>query len=144
MGTLAQTAQWVGKAGTSSRVSTGSDRILGQGGGDLLIHGPIGESSKHSILSGAEGDDIFLAENVPALKDIVWCGSGFDRVLADSKGVLADNCEKVRLVDGSRAEVLKQEEAFLESLPQAVRGFFDCHNDCQNFFEEQLAPLPGG
>jgi Ca2+-binding RTX toxin-like protein len=118
---------------------TGSDRILGQGGGDFLIHGPIEESSKHNILSGAEGEDIFLVENVPALKDIVWCGSGFDRVVADSKDLVAEDCEKVRLVRGSRAEVLKQEETFLESLPQAERRFFDCHN----FFEEQLAPFPG-
>jgi Ca2+-binding RTX toxin-like protein len=123
---------------------TGSDRMLGQGGGDLLIDGAIDESSKHDVLSGGEGDDIFLAENVPAVKDIVWCGSGFDRVVADSKDVVADDCEKVRLVHGSRAEVLKQEEAFLESLPQAVRRFFDCQNDCENFFEEQLAPFPGG
>jgi Ca2+-binding RTX toxin-like protein len=123
---------------------TGSDRLLGQGGGDLLIHGPIGESSKHNVLSGAEGEDIFFADNVPAVKDIVWCGSGFDRLMADSKDVVAEDCEKVLLVRGSRAEVLKQEEAFLETLPQAERRFFDCHNDCQNFFEEQLAPFPGG
>jgi hypothetical protein len=43
----------------------------------------------------------------------------------------------VRVVHGSKAEVLDQEDAFFESLPPAVREFFD------TFFEEQLAPFPG-
>ena len=114
---------------------TGSDRILG-GGGDLLIHGPIEESSKLNVLSGGEGEDIFLGENVPAVKDIVSCGGGFDRAMADSKDVVADDCEKVRVVHGSKAEVLDQEDAFFESLPPATREFFD------TFFDEQLAPFP--
>jgi hypothetical protein len=42
----------------------------------------------------------------------------------------------VRVVHGSFEEVLNQEEAFIESLPPAVREFFD------TFFEEQLAPFP--
>jgi hypothetical protein len=114
---------------------TGSDRMLGQGGGDLLIDGAIDESSKHDVLSGGEGDDIFLGENVPAVKDIVLCGSGFDRAMADSKDVVADDCEKVRVVHGSEAEVIQQEEAFFESLPPATREFFDT-------FFERLTPDP--
>lgn len=117
---------------------TGTDRMLGEGGGDLLVDGPLGEGSKNDVLSGGEGDDIFLADHVPAVKDTVSCGGGFDRAVADSKDVVADDCEKVRVVHGSKKEVLKQEDAFFKSLPPAQRKFFD------TFFEEQLAPFPAG
>jgi hypothetical protein len=52
--------------------------------------------------------------------------------------VVADDCEKVRVVHGSNAEVLKQEDAFFETLPPATIKFFD------TFFDEQLAPFPNG
>jgi hypothetical protein len=123
--------------------STGSDGLLGQGGGDWLVDGNFYDASKDDVLSGGEGDDILFAYHVPAVRDIVSCGSGFDRLMADRKDVVAPDCEKVLLVHGSRAEVMKQDEAFLESLPPAERRFFDCQNHCQNFFEEQLAPFPG-
>ena len=64
------------------------------------------------------------------------CGGGFDRAMVDSKDVVADDCEKVRVVHGSFEEVLEQEEAFFESLPPEVGRFFF------TFFEEQLAPFP--
>jgi hypothetical protein len=117
---------------------TGSDRMLGEGGGDQIVDGPIGEGSKDDVLSGGDGDDFFFADHVPAVKDIVSCGGGFDRVLADSKDVVAYDCEKVLVVHGSKAEVRQQEDAFFESLPPATREFFD------TFFEEQLAPFPNG
>jgi hypothetical protein len=112
--------------------------MVGGAGGDFLVDGEIDESSKNDILSGGGGDDILIADNVPAVKDIVSCGGGFDRVVADSKDVVADDCEKVLVVHGSKKEVLKQEDAFFESLPPATREFFD------TFFEEQLAPFPNG
>jgi len=96
----------------------------------------IDEASKHDVLSGGAGDDILIADHFPAVKDIVSCGGGFDRAVADSKDVVADDFETVRVVHGSRAQVLDQEEAFIESLPPAQREFFD------TFFEEQLAPFP--
>jgi Ca2+-binding RTX toxin-like protein len=125
---------------------TGSDRMLGGGGGggDFFIDGPLDEASKDDVLSGGDGDDIFLGHHVPAVKDIVSCGSGFDRVMADSKDVVADDCEKVRVVHGTEAEVLDQEDAFKKSLPRAVREFFDAENGFENFEEEQLAPFPAG
>jgi hypothetical protein len=112
--------------------------MLGEGGGDLLIDGPLGEASKNDVLSGGDGDDILLGDHVPAVKDIVSCGGGFDRVVADSQDVVADDCEMVRVVHGSKAEVRQQEDAFFRSLPPAMREFFD------TFFEEQLAPSPIG
>ena len=123
---------------------TGSDRMLGQAGGDWLVDGNLYDASKDDVLSGGEGDDILFAYHVPAVRDIVSCGSGFDRVVADSKDVVAADCEKVRVVHGTEAEVLKQDGAFIESLPTATKEFFDAENNFANFFEEQLAPFPAG
>ena len=88
------------------------------------------------ILSGGDGDDIFAADNVPATKDTVSCGRGFDRIIADKKDVVASDCEKVQVVHGSEEEVLEQEDEFFESLPPALYVIFE------TFFEEQLAPFP--
>jgi hypothetical protein len=88
-----------------------------------------------STLSAGDGDDIILADHVPATKDVVSCGGGFDRALADRKDVVADDCEKLRVVQGTEAEVLKQENAFFESLPQADSEYFGT-------FFDRLAPDP--
>ena len=117
---------------------TGSDRMLGEGGGDFIVDGEIDEASKDDVLSGADGNDLLIADNVPAVRDIVSCGGGFDWVLADRKDVVAEDCEKVLVVHGSKKEVLKQEDTFYKSLPPATREFFD------TFFDEQLAPFPNG
>jgi hypothetical protein len=58
---------------------------------------------------------------VPAFPDVVACGGGFDRVLADREDTVARDCERVKIVRGSREEVRDQEDAFFESLP---RSFF--------------------
>ena len=110
--------------------------MVGGAGGDYLVDGEIDESSKNDVLSGGEGDDILIGDNVPAVKDVVSCGGGIDRVLADSKDVVADDCEKVLIVHGSKKEVFKQEDAFVKSLPPATSEFFE------TFFDEQLAPFP--
>ena len=117
---------------------TGSDRMLGGGGGDLIVDGFIDEAARGDVLLGGDGNDIIIADHVPAVKDTVWCGGGFDRVLADRKDVVAADCERVRVVRGSVEEVFEQEEAFFESLPPALIGIFE------TFFEEQLAPFPEG
>ena len=93
------------------------------------------------FLSGGDGDDILAADNVPARRDIVSCGKDFDWVVADRKDVVGPDCERVRVVHGTRAQVSDQERAFFESLPpKAALGaeFWD------TFFEDQLAPFPGG
>jgi hemolysin type calcium-binding protein len=115
--------------------SRGADRVVGGEGTDQLLDGPI-DDAWTDTLSGGDGDDIFLVDNVPAGKDIVSCGRGFDRIVADRKDVVGDDCEKVRVVHGSIEEVFQQEEAFFESIPPAVLEFFG------TFFEEQLAPDP--
>jgi len=109
--------------------------MVGGGGGDWLIDGPLDEAAKDDVLSGADGDDIIVADHVPAVKDVVSCGGGFERVVADSKDVVADDCERVRVFHGTEAEVMEQEGAFFESLPPAVLEFFDT-------FFDRLAPDP--
>ncbi len=108
----------------------------------MLVDGHLDDASKNAVLSGGDGDDILFGDHVPAVKDIVSCGGGFDRAVVDRKDVVADDCEEVLVVRGSFEEVLEQEDAFVESLPQEVREFFDFENDFQSFFEEQLAPFP--
>jgi hypothetical protein len=112
----------------------GADRMVGGGGGDLFYDGPFDEAAKDYALSG-EGDDIIVADHVPAYKDVVSCGGGYDRVIADSKDLVAEDCERVRVVRGSEAEVAQQEQAFFESLPQAELDFWGT-------FFERLAPDP--
>jgi hypothetical protein len=106
----------------------GSDNVLGDEGNDFLIDGPTREFSLDKV-SGGDGNDVFLVDNVPAAKDLVTCGDGFDRVLADTKDLVARNCERVRIARGSREEVLQQEDRFLASIPPS--------------FFEGLHPLEG-
>jgi Ca2+-binding RTX toxin-like protein len=96
----------------------GSDNVLGDAGNDFLIDGPTREFSLDKV-SGGDGNDVLLVDNAPAAKDIATCGGGFDRVLADSKDLVASDCERVRIVHGSREEVMQQEEEFFASIPQS-------------------------
>jgi hypothetical protein len=94
----------------------GSDNVLGDAGNDFLIDGPTREFSLDKV-SGRDGTDVFLVDNAPAARDIATCGGGFDRILADRRDVVAPDCERVRIVHGSREEVLQQEEEFFASIP---------------------------
>ena len=96
----------------------GADNVVGGDGNDLLIDGNLRESSRDN-LAGGDGKDVILADNVPAFKDVVSCGGGFDRVLADREDTVARDCERVKIVRGSREEVRDQEDAFFESLPES-------------------------
>lgn len=112
----------------------GSDSVVGGEDGDWLVGSDL-RNVYREFLSGGDGDDISAADNVPARRDIVSCGKDFDWVVADRKDVVGPDCERVRVVHGSEAEVLKQEEAFYESIPPATREFFFT-------FFERLAPDP--
>ena len=94
----------------------GSDNVLGDAGNDLLIDGPLRESSLDKDFGG-DGNDVLLVDNVPAAKDIATCGGGFDRILADREDLVAPDCERVRIVHGSREEVKQQEEEFFAVHP---------------------------
>jgi Ca2+-binding RTX toxin-like protein len=96
----------------------GSDNASGGDGNDLLVDGNLGESSRDN-LSGGSGKDVIFANHVPAFGDVVSCGGGFDRVLADRKDTVAGDCERVVVVRGSREAVLRQEHEFFESIPES-------------------------
>ena len=103
----------------------GSDRVVGEGGStDVLVDGPVREASKDT-LSGGDGGDLIVVDNRPAFGDLVTCGRGFDRVAADRKDVVADDCEEVAVGHAAIEELF-------ESLPP---GFVEN-------FEEGLPPFP--
>ncbi len=105
----------------------GPDNILGGDGNDLLGDGEV-RGGATDILAAGDGNDVINPGNKPAKKDIVTCGSGFDRVLADRADVVAPDCEKVAVGLAARRELDQRIE---ES------GFYD------RLFEG-LAPYPGG
>ena len=97
----------------------GSDNASGGEGNDLMIDGDPRELS-HDNFSGDAGNDVLIVNHFPPFGDVASCGSGFDRVLADRKDVVAPDCEKVVVVNATtRAEFLEQEEAFFEAIPES-------------------------
>jgi Ca2+-binding RTX toxin-like protein len=99
----------------------GSDNADGGDGNDFFSESTLREALKDSYVGG-DGNDVFDAENRPAARDVVVCGEGFDRVLADSKDEVTPDCERVLFG-------LSTEE-FFETVPQS--------------FFEGLAPIPVG
>ena len=87
-------------------------------GNDFLNDGEF-DHAVTDILSAVAGNDVMDPVNYPAVKDMASCGSGFDRVVVDGKDVVAADCERVKVVHGSRAEVLRQENAFCHTVPES-------------------------
>ena len=73
----------------------GQDSVYGGVGKDNLI-GQGGDASSDHFFAG-RGDDIVQPWDSPAVKDVVNCGPGTDRVYADKADVIKDNCERVRV-----------------------------------------------
>ena len=86
---------------------------MGGNGTDLLFDGEFRGGAKDT-LSGGDGNDFLDTVNAPARRDVVSCGDGFDRVLADRKDTVARDCEKVFVG-------LDSADEFDESIP---RSFF--------------------
>jgi Ca2+-binding RTX toxin-like protein len=76
----------------------GRDWLIGGGGRDLLLDalGDQGTDRSVDVLRGGPGNDQLLAWSGEGPMDLLSCGGGFDRVVAD-KGVdrVPGNCEKV-------------------------------------------------
>jgi Ca2+-binding RTX toxin-like protein len=106
----------------------GPDKILGGEGNDYLVDGPRRGGGATDTLIGGDGNDVINPFNKPTKRDVVTCGGGFDRVLADRADVVAPDCEKVAVGLAAAKELDQQIE---ES------GFYD------RIFEG-LAPFPGG
>jgi Ca2+-binding RTX toxin-like protein len=96
----------------------GSDNAVGGEGNDLLFECCLREFSKDT-LSGGSGNDVIDVWNKPAVKDVVACGSGFDRVISDRADLVAPDCEKVVVVHGSLEDKFRQADRFQESIPQS-------------------------
>jgi Ca2+-binding RTX toxin-like protein len=102
-------------------IGRGSSNAVGGSGNDILFEEQTRGFST-STYSGDPGNDVFLVNNKPTNKDIVVCGSGFDRVLVDSKDVVASDCEQVSMN--------LSDQEFFETVPQS--------------FFEGLEPFPPG
>jgi Ca2+-binding RTX toxin-like protein len=96
----------------------GSDNVLGDAGNDLLIDDGVSEFSQDRF-SGGPGDDVIDVMHYRSAQDLVVCGSGFDRVAANSNDVVASDCEKVVVFKGgTRSEFFDVLDSFYESIPQ--------------------------
>src|SRR5215203_4214318 len=100
-----------------------SDNVTGNSGNDF-VNGDFGPDK----ILGGEGNDVLDLINKPAKRDVVTCGGGFDRVLADTEDVIAPDCEKVAVGLAASRKLQQQLED---------SGFFD------RIFEG-LAPSPVG
>ena len=99
----------------------GSDNVVGNEGDDFLIGGPglHPREAPNDKLLGGDGNDVFDVLNKPAGRDVVLCGSGLDRVLADRKDMVTPDCEKVFVGLGSLEEWQESiPQSFLEGLPE--------------------------
>jgi Ca2+-binding RTX toxin-like protein len=73
-----------------------SDNILGGRGNDYLFEGAEpGDAKIDHISAGAGNDAVWVLNWGPVGKDVLSCGGGFDRVLADRTDVIAPDCERV-------------------------------------------------
>ena len=99
----------------------GLDNPTGNSGNDYLTDGEF-QGGATDTLSGGDGNDVLDPFNKPAKKDVLTCGSGFDRVLADRKDVVAPDCEKVAVGLAAARELDRQirESGFYESLSDGL------------------------
>src|SRR5215212_3981454 len=100
----------------------GSDNMVGGEGNDWLFECCLREFSKDTLFGGSGNDVIDVWHRPAAVTDVVACGSGFDRVIADRATLVAPDCEKVVVVHGSKEREFKQSDAFYESIP---KSFFE-------------------
>ena len=98
----------------------GSDKVVGEEGNDLLADGPPRDVAL-DIVSGGAGTDVIAVGSLrlrATAPNIVTCGSGFDRVHADTKAVVAPDCEEVVLFrGGTRSEYFDQLDEFFAEVP---------------------------
>ena len=98
----------------------GSDNIAGGRGNDFVFEGAEPDVAMPDNLSAGPGNDVVWVLNFPeAGKDILSCGTGFDRVLADRADLLAPDCEQVFFGERNIGAFFESPpESFWEGLPQ--------------------------
>jgi Ca2+-binding RTX toxin-like protein len=96
----------------------GSDNVLGGEGNDFMVDGEFEPPAVRDTLSAGDGNDVLNVANKPAGKDVVSCGSGIDRVLADRADVVVPDCEKVFIGPAAADEFFDSiPQSFIEGLP---------------------------
>ena len=90
----------------------GSDNMVGGKGNDFVLGGEFAPPAAKDTLTGDAGGDVIDVVNKPAGEDVVSCGGGFDRVLADRADIVAPDCEKVFVRE-------RKFDAFFESIPES-------------------------
>jgi Ca2+-binding RTX toxin-like protein len=96
---------------------SGSDTIVGGEGNDFLVDSPYRRPSKDKLF-GENGNDVIDVLSSPAVKDVVVCGNGFDRVLADRADLVAPDCERVFVGFGPIIKFYRDiPQSFYEGLP---------------------------
>ena len=100
-----------------------SDTMVGGNGNDFMNGGEFEPPLAKDTLSGGAGNDVIDVINTAAGKDVVTCGGGVDRVIADRADVVAPDCEKVFV--GKR-----KIDKYFDSIPES--------------FFPGLAPFPEG
>src|SRR5215213_1577980 len=101
----------------------GSDNVLGGEGDDFMVDGEFEPPAVRDTLSAGDGNDVLNVANKPAGKDVVSCGSGLDRVLADRADMVAPDCEKVFLGPAGADEFFNSiPQSFIEGLNPEVFG----------------------
>src|SRR5215207_11640148 len=103
---------WWGAGNDAIQGGKGSDNIVAGDGNDLMFDGFELNPKKDTIYAGA-GTDVVFAWNRPAGMDLVVCGSGYDRVAADTLDKVARDCEKVSIYHR------KFPDEFFESIPES-------------------------
>ena len=83
-----------------------------------MVDGEFEPPAVKDILSSGEGNDVLNVANKPAGEDVVSCGGGFDRVLADRADVVSPDCEKVFIGPAAADRLFNSiPQSFIESLP---------------------------
>jgi len=101
-----------GRGNDAVQGGLGSDNMVGGDGNDFMVGGEFEPPAAKDILSAGAGNDVIDVLNTPAGTDVVTCGGGLDRVLADRADVVAPDCERVFV--GAR-----KGDAFFESIPES-------------------------
>jgi Ca2+-binding RTX toxin-like protein len=101
----------------------GSDNVLGGEGNDFMQDGEFQPPAVKDILSAGDGNDVLNVGNKPVGKDVVTCGGGLDRVLADRADVVTPDCEKVFIGPAAADKFFNSiPESFFEGLNPEVFG----------------------
>ena len=93
----------------------GADTIVGGEGNDLLATGDTLSETADDNVFGGDGTDVINALSAPEAKALIFCGDGRDVIIVNRKDVVAADCEKVFVGEGSI-------DAWFEAIPE---GFFE-------------------